>query len=124
VSLALCPGRYTILVGESGSEKTIVARVLAKLYSSTAGENRFRGQPIGPMLDISIRLDVLNLLLRQKEEDAWRCCISPMILPARYFADETLVMYDGQMVEGGPSEAVTQTPTPLYSTLATSGTNP
>ena len=54
------------------------------------------------MLDVSIRLDVLNLLLRLKEEDELAFLfITHDIASARYFAEETLVMYAGQMVEGG-----------------------
>jgi peptide/nickel transport system ATP-binding protein len=223
VSLALRPGRCTALVGESGSGKTTVARLLARLYSYSAGEIRFRGEPIGArglwglrkyrshvqlifqdpfsslnpvhtvkyhlrrplrlhgrarsaaevdeqvkallqrvnlvpaeqfmdkyphqlsggqrqrvaiaralaanpevlladepvsMLDVSIRLDVLNVLLRLKEEDHLALLyITHDIASARYFADETLVMYAGQMVEGGPSEAVTQTPKHPYTQL-------
>ena len=70
------------------------------------------------MLDVSIRLDVLNLLLRLKEEDRLALLyITHDIASARYFADETMVMYAGQMVEGGPSEAVTQTPRHPYTQL-------
>src|SRR2546430_17634878 len=36
-SLALRPGKATDLVGESGSGKTTVARLLARLYTPTAG---------------------------------------------------------------------------------------
>ena len=60
----------------------------------------------------------LNLLLRLKEEDRLALLyITHDIASARYFADETLVMYAGQMVEGGPSEAVTQTPKHPYTQL-------
>ncbi len=72
------------------------------------------------MLDVSIRLQILNLLLRLKEEERLALLyITHDIASARYFADETLVMYAGQMVEGGPSEEITQAPeTPLYPAAA------
>ena len=61
------------------------------------------------MLDVSIRLDILSLLARLKEEERLALLyITHDIASARYFTEETLVMYAGQMVEGGPSEAVTQ----------------
>jgi peptide/nickel transport system ATP-binding protein len=70
------------------------------------------------MLDVSIRLDILNLLLRLKDEEHLALLyITHDIASARYFADETLVMYAGQMVEGGPSEEVTQTPRHPYTQL-------
>src|SRR5450759_2888531 len=45
-SLALYPGKATALVGASGSGKTTVARLLARLYQPTGGEIRFQGAPI------------------------------------------------------------------------------
>src|SRR5579872_5044867 len=70
------------------------------------------------MLDVSIRLDVLNLLLRLKEEDELAFLfITHDIASARYFAEETLVMYAGQMVEGGPTEEVIQRPKHPYTQL-------
>ena len=63
------------------------------------------------MLDVSIRLDMLNLLLRLKEEERLAVLfITHDIASARYFAEETLVMYAGQTVEGGPSDEVIQRP--------------
>lgn len=222
-SLALRPGHATALVGESGSGKTTVARLLASLYTPSAGTIRFRKEVIkargeaalrayrrhvqmvfqdpfsslnsvhtvryhlsrplriyghahsaaeetrlvtsllervnltpaeqfmpkfphqlsggqrqrvaiaralaaGPsvllsdepvsMLDVSIRLDVLNLLSRLKEEeDLALLFITHDIASARYFAEETLVMYAGQLVEGGPSEEVIQRPKHPYTQL-------
>ena len=70
------------------------------------------------MLDVSIRLDVLNLLLDLKEQDRLAVLyITHDIASARYFAEETLVMYAGQTVEGGPSEEVMQRPRHPYTQL-------
>jgi peptide/nickel transport system ATP-binding protein len=70
------------------------------------------------MLDVSIRLDVLNLLLRLKEEEQLALLfITHDIASARYFAEDTLVMYAGQSVEGGPSEEVIQRPKHPYTQL-------
>jgi peptide/nickel transport system ATP-binding protein len=70
------------------------------------------------MLDVSIRLDILNLLLRLKDEEQLALLfITHDIASARYFAEETLVMYAGQMVEGGPSDDVIQQPRHPYTQL-------
>jgi len=70
------------------------------------------------MLDVSIRLEMLSLLddLRKRFQLAL-LYITHDIASARYFADETLVMYAGRMVEGGDSETVTQNPAHPYTRL-------
>ena len=70
------------------------------------------------MLDVSIRLEMLNLLddLRQRFQLAL-LYITHDIASARYFADEILVMYAGQIVERGPAEEVTQQPAHPYTQL-------
>ncbi len=70
------------------------------------------------MLDVSIRLEMLNLLddLRQRFRLAL-LYITHDIASARYFADEVLVMYAGQIVERGPAEEVTQQPAHPYTQL-------
>src|SRR5205814_8651178 len=73
------------------------------------------------MLDVSIRLDVLNLLLRLKDEEHLALLfITHDIASARYFAEDTVVMYAGQMVEGGPSDEVIQRPMHPYTQLLVS----
>jgi peptide/nickel transport system ATP-binding protein len=70
------------------------------------------------MLDVSIRLDILNLLRDIKERlNLAILYITHDIATARYFADETLVMYAGRIVEGGVSETVTQRPAHPYTRL-------
>ncbi|MEV6106743.1 ABC transporter ATP-binding protein [Streptomyces sp. NPDC051940] len=70
------------------------------------------------MLDVSIRLGVLNLLHDLKDRlDLAILYITHDIASARYFADETHVMYAGRMVEGGDSETVTQSPAHPYTQL-------
>jgi peptide/nickel transport system ATP-binding protein len=70
------------------------------------------------MLDVSIRLGILNLLrgLRDRLNLAI-LYITHDIASARYFADEILVMYAGRLVEGGDSESVTQHPAHPYTRL-------
>jgi len=70
------------------------------------------------MLDVSIRLEMLNLLndLSRRLSLAM-LYITHDIASARYFADEVLVMYAGQVVERGPAEEVTQHPAHPYTQL-------
>jgi peptide/nickel transport system ATP-binding protein len=70
------------------------------------------------MLDVSIRLEMLNLLddLRKRLSLAL-LYITHDIASARYFADEVLVMYAGQVVERGPAESLTQQPAHPYTQL-------
>jgi peptide/nickel transport system ATP-binding protein len=61
-------------------------------------------EPIS-MLDVSIRIGILNLMLRLKEErDIAFLYITHDLASARYVADDILVMYAGQVVESGPIE--------------------
>ena len=70
------------------------------------------------MLDVSIRLEMLSLLddLRQRFSLAM-LYITHDIASARYFADEVLVMYAGEIVERGPAEEITQQPAHPYTQL-------
>jgi peptide/nickel transport system ATP-binding protein len=70
------------------------------------------------MLDVSIRLEMLNLLDDLRKRLALALLyITHDIASARYFADEVLVMYAGQIVERGPAEEVTQRPAHPYTQL-------
>ena len=93
-------------------QRVAIARTLAVRPSVILAD-----EPVS-MLDVSIRLDILNLLLRLKDEDGLAFLfITHDIASARYFAEETLVMYAGQLVEGGPTEEVIQQPQHPYSQL-------
>jgi peptide/nickel transport system ATP-binding protein len=70
------------------------------------------------MLDVSIRLEMLNLLDDLRKRLALALLyITHDIASARYFADEVLVMYAGQIVERGPAENLTQQPAHPYTQL-------
>ncbi len=73
------------------------------------------------MLDVSIRLEMLNLLdeLRNNFKLAL-LYITHDIASARYFADEVLVMYAGEIVERGSTEQVTHQPAHPYTQLLVS----
>jgi peptide/nickel transport system ATP-binding protein len=70
------------------------------------------------MLDVSIRLGLLNLLaeLRDKENLAI-LYITHDIASSRYLADEVLVMYAGQVVERAPALRLTEEPAHPYTEL-------
>src|SRR5712691_7261712 len=96
-------------------QRVAIARALA-----VRPEVLLADEPVS-MLDVSIRLDILNLLLRLKEEERLALLfITHDIASARYFAEDTLVMYAGQMVEGGPSDEVIQQPMHPYTQLLVS----
>jgi peptide/nickel transport system ATP-binding protein len=93
-------------------QRVSIARALA-----VRPEVLLADEPVS-MLDVSIRLDILNLLLRLKDEEHLALLfITHDIASARYFAEDTLVMYAGQMVEGGPSDEVIQKPRHPYTQL-------
>ena len=74
-------------------------------------------EPIS-MLDVSIRLGILNLVreLKEREQIAF-LYITHDLASARYVADEIHVMYKGRIVEHGPTEAVLQSPLHAYTKL-------
>jgi peptide/nickel transport system ATP-binding protein len=74
-------------------------------------------EPIS-MLDVSIRLGILNLIvdLKQRRDIAF-LYVTHDIASARYVADEVLVMYAGQIVEQGETDDVLQTPLHPYTRL-------
>lgn len=69
-------------------------------------------------LDVSIRLGVLNLLRAlTMERGVALLYVTHDIASARYFAEDTAVMYAGQLVEHGDSEQVTQNAAHPYTQL-------
>lgn len=70
------------------------------------------------MLDVSIRLGILDLLRELRDQMQIAILyITHDIASARYFADRTMVMYAGRVVETGDSEGVTQHPAHPYTQL-------
>ncbi|WFR65819.1 ABC transporter ATP-binding protein [Curtobacterium flaccumfaciens] len=70
------------------------------------------------MLDVSIRLSVLNLMGRLQREDHLAVLyITHDLATARHFSDEILVLYRGRVVERGPSDAVILNPQHDYTRL-------
>ena len=222
VSFVLAPGRVTALAGESGSGKSTVARLLARLYTPTSGAVLYEGRDVsedrrrrdvlryrsqvqmifqdpfgslnpaktvrhhlerplrihgmrganvearvlelletvglvparhiadkyphelsggqrqrvgiaralavGPrvviadepisMLDVSIRVGILNLIRDLKDELGIAFLyVTHDLASARYVADDIIVMYAGQVVEQGPVDQVLTSPLHPYTRL-------
>jgi peptide/nickel transport system ATP-binding protein len=74
-------------------------------------------EPIS-MLDVSIRIGLLNLMADLKRELGIAFLyITHDIASARYVADEVLVMYAGRIVEQGPTDEVLHRPLHAYTRL-------
>lgn len=70
------------------------------------------------MLDVSIRIGVLNLMNEMKHEmNKAFMYITHDIATARYFAEDIVVLYCGHMVEWGCTESITQNPQHPYTQL-------
>ena len=70
------------------------------------------------MLDVSIRIGILNLMLKLKEERQLAFLyVTHDLASARYLADDMLVMYAGQIVEQGPVDDVVTNPLHPYTQL-------
>ena len=93
-------------------QRVAIARALA-----ADPEVLLADEPIS-MLDVSIRLGILNLLRDLRDRLGIAILyITHDIASARYFADRTMVMYPGRVVETGDSESVTQDPKHPYTQL-------
>lgn len=93
-------------------QRVVIARALAVEPKVLLGD-----EPIS-MLDVSIRLEMLNLLQRLRTEDGLALLyITHDIASARYLCDDIAVMYAGQMVESGPKEELIASPRHPYTKL-------
>ena len=70
------------------------------------------------MLDVSIRLGILNLLADLRDHDNLAILyVTHDIASARYLADTIMVMYGGRVVESGPADTVVNSPAHPYTQL-------
>jgi peptide/nickel transport system ATP-binding protein len=70
------------------------------------------------MLDVSIRVGLLNLMAKLREEEGVSFLyITHDIASARYVADRAMVMYAGHIVEQGPAEQLLSDPRHPYTQL-------
>lgn len=67
------------------------------------------------MLDVSIRMGILNLLIRLKTERRLGILlITHDLASARYLSDRVLVLFRGRVVETGPSNTIVESPAHPY----------
>jgi ABC-type glutathione transport system ATPase component len=93
-------------------QRVAIARALAPGATVMVAD-----EPVS-MLDVSIRLGVLNLLARlQSEQHLAVLYITHDLATARHFADDILVLYRGRVVERGPADEVIRNPRHPYTTL-------
>jgi peptide/nickel transport system ATP-binding protein len=73
------------------------------------------------MLDVSIRLEILNLLDRLKRDhNLAMLYVTHDLATARHFSAEIMVMYRGQIVEHGPADEVILRPAHPYTRILAS----
>jgi peptide/nickel transport system ATP-binding protein len=93
-------------------QRVAIARALA-----TRPRVLLADEPVS-MLDVSIRLGVLNLLADLREREGLAILyVTHDIASARYLADVIAVMYAGQIIESGPAAQVTDAPAHPYTQL-------
>jgi peptide/nickel transport system ATP-binding protein len=93
-------------------QRVAIARALA-----VEPEVILADEPIS-MLDVSIRMGILNLMEKLRdEENIGFLYVTHDLASARYFSDWIMVMYAGYIVEGGPAEELIQEPLHPYTQL-------
>ncbi|WP_353081168.1 ABC transporter ATP-binding protein [Tessaracoccus lapidicaptus] len=93
-------------------QRVAIARALAP-----GAQVLIADEPVS-MLDVSIRLGVLNLLGRLQREDRLAVLyITHDLATARHFSDEIVVLYRGRVVERGPADDVILDPHHDYTKL-------
>jgi peptide/nickel transport system ATP-binding protein len=101
-------------------QRVAIARALA-----TSPKVLLADEPVS-MLDVSIRLEILNLLDRLKRDrDLALLYVTHDLATARHFSADIMVMYRGEVVERGPSDQVILNPAhPYTQVLAAAAPDP
>lgn len=113
-------GRYPHELSGGQRQRVAIARALAPKPKVLLAD-----EPVS-MLDVSIRLEILNLIDRLKrEEDLAVLYVTHDLATARHFAKDLMVMYRGQIVESGPAdEVILRSRHPYTQLLADSAPDP
>jgi peptide/nickel transport system ATP-binding protein len=101
-------------------QRVAIARALA-----SSPDVLLADEPVS-MLDVSIRLEILNLLDRLKRErNLALLYVTHDLATARHFSSQIMVMYRGEIVERGPADEVILRPShPYTQLLASAAPNP
>ncbi len=101
--------KYSYELSGGQRQRVIVARALLLNPKFLVAD-----EPVS-MLDISIRIGILNLLLELREKYALTILfITHDIAVARYISDRIGVMYLGKIIEMGPAETIIKKPLHPY----------
>ena len=93
-------------------QRVAIARTLA-----TNPDVLLADEPVS-MLDVSIRLEILNLLDGLKRDrNLTMLYVTHDLATARHFSSEIMVMYRGEIVERGPSDEVILRPSHPYTQI-------
>ncbi|ACT02779.1 ABC transporter ATP-binding protein [Paenibacillus sp. JDR-2] len=104
--------KYPYQLSGGQKQRVVIAKVLG-----LAPKVIIADEPTS-MLDVSIGIDIMNLLLDLKEkENLALMMITHNLGSARYMADRIAVMYAGQVMEYGPAEELIQNPQHPYTKL-------
>src|SRR6516162_6521576 len=105
-------GKYPHELSGGQRQRVAIARALAVRPRVLLAD-----EPVS-MLDVSIRLGLLNLLADLRERERLSIVyVTHDIASARYLGDEIAVMYAGQIIERGPAATVTDQPSHPYTQL-------
>ena len=85
VSLRLEPGRFTVLLGESGAGKSTIVSLLLRLFDPSAGSIRLDGRPI---TDISLRSLRAQFAVMIQDTHLFAGTVREALTPAELEVDE------------------------------------
>jgi peptide/nickel transport system ATP-binding protein len=111
VPAATVADKYPHELSGGQRQRVAIARALAAKPKVVIAD-----EPIS-MLDVSIRIGILNLMRDLKELEIAFLYVTHDLASARYIADDILVMYAGQIVEQGPVDEVLSSPLHPYTRL-------